>query len=116
MKQQELPHGVYIPYNSNGIVRIVAKDRMRKVFVAEANEPEHICGVARRVGYTGKSDDALAIYRLKVTYDGSSSSIMFPTFFVVDGGIFVEYEEWCRTNKTTESIHTESSEKMLQRN
>jgi hypothetical protein len=111
MKQQELLWGVYVPHN--GIAQIMAKDRIRRVPVAEANEPGHICGMACRVGYTGKSEQDLAIYRLKITYDAHSPSITLPAFFVVDGGVFVEYEEWCRTNK--KATYSKSDEQTLQR-
>ena len=114
MNEQQQPYGVYMPYG--GIARITAKQSHRHVPVVASNEPDRIRGVARRIGYTGKSDDDLAIYRLKVAVDGSSASTMLASLFVVNEGIFVEYEQWYRANKTTETTNGEPGEQTFQRN
>lgn len=77
-----------------GITRITAKHAMGKVFVTSTDAPDRICGIARRIGYTGKQDNDLAIYRLKVRSDPSAPVVTLPKLFVVDGGIFVDYEQW----------------------
>jgi hypothetical protein len=88
MNQLQRPHKVYMPYG--GMRRITAKQSQRHVLVVEARELDHICGLARPIGYTGTSDEDLTIYRLKVSIDGSSASMMLASFFVVNEGIFVE--------------------------
>jgi hypothetical protein len=89
---------VYAP--AVGITRITAKHAMGKVFVTSTEAPDRICGIARRIGYTGKQDNDLAIYRLKVKVESSSQVVTLPKLFVVDGGIFVEYEQWCLRSKS----------------
>lgn len=84
----------YIPVCA--IERITAKHLMGRVPIAQVDKPEKVCGVARRIGYTGTHDYDLAIYRLKVKEHEKSDAIMLPTLFVVDGGSFVDYDEWQR--------------------
>jgi hypothetical protein len=40
---------------------------------------------------------------------------MLPFFFVLEKGVFVEYEHWCHTIKTT-STQREPNEKTVQKN
>jgi hypothetical protein len=91
------PQQVYTP--AVGINRITVKHAMGKVFVTSTDDPDHVCGIARRIGYTGKSDNDLAIYRLKVRVEPASQVMTLPKLFVVEGGIFVEYEQWCLNSK-----------------
>ncbi len=91
------PQQIYTP--AVGIARITTKHAMGKVFVTALNAPDHICGIARRVGYTGKQDSDLAIYRLKVKTDPLSPVTTLPKLFVVEGGVFVDYEEWSMNRK-----------------
>ncbi len=97
MVQQRVsfPLCTYVP--ECGITQITTRHMMGKVPVVMANEPDHICGFARRIGYTGKTEHDLAIYRLKVACNGKV--ITLPALFVVDGGIFVDYEQWCLAHK-----------------
>jgi len=83
---------VYVP--AIAITQITARHMMGRVLVALAEKPEHICGVARRVGYTGKAGSDLAIYRLKVKLREQDNATMLSALFVVDDGLFVEYEAW----------------------
>jgi hypothetical protein len=93
-----LPQLTYIPAIS--INQITAKHAMGKVFIVQADAPDRICGIARRIGYTGKQDNDLAIYRLKVKIDQGSSVVTLPNLFVVEGGMFIDYEQWCLNSKT----------------
>ncbi len=90
------PH-LYTP--AVGITRITAKHAMGKVFVTSTDAPDRICGIARRIGYTGKQDNDLAIYRLKIKTDPAAPVVTLPKLFVVDGGIFIEYEQWSMRSK-----------------
>jgi len=78
------------------IAQITARHTMGRVAIALADDPSCVCGVARRVGYTGTHDNDLAIYRLKVREHENANAIMLPTLFVVDGGLFVDYDVWQR--------------------
>ncbi len=76
------------------ITQITARHTMGRVLIALADKPEQVCGVARRIGYTGTHDNDLAIYRLKVREHESANAMTLSTLFVVDGGLFVDYNVW----------------------
>lgn len=76
------------------IVRITAKHTLGRIPIAPIDTPESICGTARRVGYTGRLDSDLAIYRLKVKNKEPRYTVTLPGLFVVDEGVFVDYEQW----------------------
>ena len=76
------------------IAQITARHTMGRVLVAFADKPEHVCGVARRIGYTGTDDNDLAIYRLKVKECADDKATTLSTLFVVDGGLFIDYNIW----------------------
>ena len=78
------------------LTRATLKHSLPKVPVSVWNAPERICGTAQRVGYTGKQDDDLAIYRLKIKPADGLSTITLPNFYVIDQGIFIEYDLWTR--------------------
>jgi len=61
--------------------------------------PELICGFAQRVGYTGSQDKDLAIYRLKVKPGKDLSTVTLPGFFVIENGVFLDYEQWCQNRE-----------------
>ena len=82
----------YIP--AVAILQITARHTMGRVPIALADKPEYVCGMARRVGYTGTHDNDLAIYRLKVREHANGNAIMLPMLFVVDEGLFVDYDVW----------------------
>ncbi len=90
--KQGVIRSTYMPAVS--ISQITARHTMGRVLVAMVDAPEQVCGVARRIGYTGRHDDDLAIYRLKVKEDARNNTTTLPTLFVVDGGLFVDYEQW----------------------
>ncbi len=62
-----------------------------KVPVATTGAPEHVCGEARRVGYTGKTETDFALYRLKIKSSNGIPTVTLPSFYVIKGGFFVEY-------------------------
>ncbi len=62
-----------------------------KVPVATTGAPEHVCGEARRVGYTGKTETDFALYRLKIKSSHGTPTVTLPSFYVIKGGFFVEY-------------------------
>lgn len=84
----------YVP--AFAIAHVTFKHSLQKLPIATLNAPEHICGAAQCVGYTGNQEHDLAIYRLKVrTGDNKFPVITLPGFFVIDDGIFMDYEQWC---------------------
>ena len=92
MQENKERQEMYIP--AVAIAQITARHTMGRIAIALADNPECICGMARRVGYTGTCGDDLAIYRLKVKEHANANATMLPTLFVVDGGLFVEYGVW----------------------
>ena len=88
---------VYIPAMSIGSATF--RHSLSKVDVAIRKTPELICGFAQRVGYTGSKDKDLAIYRLKVKAGKDLHTVTLPGFFVIENGIFLEYEQWCQKGK-----------------
>lgn len=97
MQENKERLGTYRPVVA--ITQITARHTMGRVPIALADKPECVCGMARRVGYTGTHDTDLAIYRLKVKEHANANAMMLPTLFVVDEGLFVEYEIWQKKNK-----------------
>lgn len=83
---------MYVPAVS--ILQITTRHTMGRVPIAKKNDPNCICGVARRIGYTGSRACDLAIYRLKVKEHVSDNAMTLPMLYVVDGGLFVDYNEW----------------------
>ncbi len=82
----------YIPAIS--VTQITVRHTMGRVPVAMEDKPECVCGVARRIGYTGTNGNDLAIYRLKVKENVNDNATTLSTLFVVDGGLFVDYYLW----------------------
>lgn len=92
MQENKERQGMYIPFVA--ITRITAQHTMGRVPIALADRPECVCGIARRIGYTGTHESDLAIYRLKVKEHSNANAMMLPTLFVVDEGLFVDYDVW----------------------
>jgi hypothetical protein len=65
-----------------------------QLLVAPSDAPDQVCGVARRVGYTGSTPNAPAIYRLRVKTEGKRRTMTLAGFFIVENGAFVEYDRW----------------------
>ena len=99
MQENKERQETYIP--AVAIAQITARHTMGRIAIALADNPECICGMARRVGYTGTRDNDLAIYRLKVKEHANANATMLPTLFVVDEGLFVDYDMWQKKHKCT---------------
>src|SRR5690348_3321510 len=67
------------------------KHSLRKLSIATIEVPESACGIALRVGYTGKLETDLAIYRLKVKTRPELPLVALDGFFVLKEGIFRAY-------------------------
>ena len=91
------PQQTYIP--AVAISRITLKHTLYRLPVATRDAPDHICGLAQRVGYTGTKENDLAIYRLKVKIGNHLPVMTLPGFFVLEQGIFVDYEQWCAARR-----------------
>src|SRR5260370_4000371 len=70
-RKEEQAHQVYIP--ALAIRCATFRSSGNRLPVACADEPNAICGIAQRIGYTGTSDHDLAIYRLKGKSKGDES-------------------------------------------
>lgn len=82
---------VYIP--AVGIMRATLRHSWPKIPIATVASPDHICGEARRIGYTGKTDSDLALYRLKIKLGHGHPTMTLPSLYVVRDGIFQDYEQ-----------------------
>jgi hypothetical protein len=89
---ENLVQQIFVP--APPIQRITSKQTMGKVQVAPLKQPDTICGIARRVGYTGKGNEDLATYRLKIKTERSKMFVTLPSVFVVENGVFLDYEAW----------------------
>jgi hypothetical protein len=73
----------------------VFEHSLRSVPIIVSDAPDIVCGIAYRIGSTGKSRSDLAMYRLKLKISlASLRTATLPGFFVIEDGIFVEYEQW----------------------
>lgn len=91
----------YIPMTN--VTNITTKHTLGKLSVALSDTPDETCGIARRIGYTGKCETDLAIYRLKVKSGPKYAVVTLPQLFVVTEGRFVEYDLWCVDQKTLQT-------------
>ena len=65
---------------------------LSKYLLASSETPDHICGLAKRVGYTGPKETDLALYRLKVRVSPDVLAVTLSNFFVLEHGFFRVYE------------------------
>lgn len=65
---------------------------LSKYLLAMKETPDRLCGLARRVGYTGPKETDLALYRLKVRSRPELSVVTLSGFFVLENGLFRAYE------------------------
>ncbi|GAC1435034.1 MAG: hypothetical protein PVS3B3_35430 [Ktedonobacteraceae bacterium] len=79
----------YIPAVT--ITSATFKHSWGKLPVATMGAPERVCGEARRIGYTGKSETDFAIYRLKIKSSHGLPTVTLPSLYVIKNGFFVEY-------------------------
>ena len=84
----------YVP--AIGIARATLKHSWGRMGVATSATPDQVCGEARRIGYTGKEDDALALYRLKIKLGNGLPTVTLPNLYLVEEGRFIDYEQWCQ--------------------
>jgi hypothetical protein len=82
----------YIP--GVAIVRATLKYSANKLPVSTSSHPGQICGEARRIGYTGKLDSDLALYRLKIRTGKDYPTLTLPGLYIIEEGIFQDYEQW----------------------
>ena len=68
--------------------------RRSPLLVAHREAPDVVCGIARRIG-TGEYSQDLVVYRLMIRTTARSRR-MLEAFFVLEHGIFYEYEHWKR--------------------
>lgn len=64
-----------------------------KIPIATQSDPQKMCGIARRIGYTGSSTNDLALYRLKLNTPRPNLKTMLPGYFVLEHGIFRDYHQ-----------------------
>ncbi len=100
MSERPVKQTVFVP--TPPINRITVKQMLGKISVSPLSSPGDVCGIARRVGYTGKCSDDLATYRLKIRMGSTKVFETLPSVFVVDDGIFVDYDEWLAKQQTEE--------------
>jgi hypothetical protein len=86
---------------------------MQKLPLIIVGKPDRICGMAQRIGYTGNKDDDLAIYRLKIKVGEDKVTITLPGFFVIEEGIFKDYEQWCDNRKTKRATSKQNKKDVL---
>lgn len=91
------PQQTYVPVVAIG--RITLKHSLYRLPIATTVAPDSICGVALRVGYTGRQENDLAIYRLKIKIGNNLPVMTFPGFFVLEQSVFVDYEQWCANSR-----------------
>lgn len=80
---------MYIPAIT--ITSATFKHSWGKLPVATTGAPERVCGEARRIGYTGKSETDFALYRLKIKSSNGIPTMTLPNLYIIKDGIFVEY-------------------------
>jgi len=64
-----------------------------KIPIAAQSDPQKMCGLARRIGYTGSSHNAFALYRLKLHTSRSTIMETLPGYFVLERGVFRDYTQ-----------------------
>ncbi|MEO6888746.1 MAG: hypothetical protein ABI456_06145 [Ktedonobacteraceae bacterium] len=80
----------YIPNIDDGRLELTVKHSWKRLPLSFAETPEQPCGLALRIGYTGKQEADLAIYRLKPRGTGGYT-ITLPLLYILQDGVFVPY-------------------------
>jgi len=92
-KQSIFTQQTYIP--AIGDASPIFEHSLRIVPIVVRGVPDVVCGIAWRVGSTGKGRGDLAMYRLKLKmHFAGLRTATLPGFFVIENSIFVEYEQW----------------------
>lgn len=82
---------IYAPANSMNRLSIIFQ-HLGRLPVIRREQPEHICGIARRIGFIKKHKKRLALYQLKLYQnDWCAIGNVLPELFIVKEGIFVAY-------------------------
>jgi hypothetical protein len=82
---------VYIPATEEDIVLL----KRVRFPIAFKNTPHEICGMALRVGQVHIAGNKQSLYRLKLRKNfARRKTATLPTFFMLEHGVFVPYEEW----------------------
>ena len=84
----------YIPAIT--IKRATLKHSWNKLSVATLSAPKQVCGEARRIGYAGKDENDLALYRLKIRPGHGLSTVTLPGIYIIEDAVFQDYEDWKR--------------------
>lgn len=64
IEQEKTQHLIYLsllPY-----LRATVKHSLARIPCSRSDTPGQMCGIARRIGYSGSKPDDLALYRLKI--------------------------------------------------
>jgi hypothetical protein len=96
MKEQPLLERQHIYIPAIAITRATLKHSWNKLPVATTTAPEQVCGEARRIGYTGKGENDLALYRLKIRPGHGLSTVTLPGIYIIENALFQDYEDWKR--------------------
>ncbi len=96
MKERPLLESQHIYIPAIAITRATFKHSWNKLPVATMIAPEQICGIARRIGYTGKDANDLALYRLKIRPGNGLSTVTLPGIYIIEDALFQDYEDWKR--------------------
>lgn len=95
----ERPHGkivqmseqVYIPVNVDTLSDSFYL--LKTIPLAVQSNPNQVCGVAHRVGYTYKVSVKQPMYRLKLRQSlASKKTATLPGFYILVNGVFVRHE------------------------
>jgi len=90
LEGKKLMQGIYMP--AQDLIRATRGNSYARLVVVAVSAPDRICGQARRIGYVSRAVDALAMYRLKIEADFSSSCsprlVTLPGCFVLEHRIF----------------------------
>jgi hypothetical protein len=76
------------------ISRATLKYSWSRLPVATNLAPEETCGKAIRIGYTGRLDNDLALYRLKIKQGNGLPTVTLPNIYIIEEGLFLDYEQW----------------------
>ncbi|WP_201394707.1 hypothetical protein [Ktedonobacter sp. SOSP1-52] len=91
-EQEKTYHLVYTPQLPCN--RATVKHSFARIPFSRSDAPGEICGIARRIGYSGSRPDDLALYRLKIDVQPQGKrrrSVMVDGYFVLDHGVFSSF-------------------------
>lgn len=92
------PQQTYI--SAIAICRATLKHSWGRLPVVTFSEPKSVCEEARRIGYTGKYDNDLALYRLKIKHADHLPTMTLPGLYIIDQGHFLDYDLWQRSQQS----------------